>query len=74
MSQKPQVRVAGEGDKWHSNGLCFATEKEKEAADNARGLFGRWTLAVGHPAASSRRCAGARRISRVRAQDRPVVA
>lgn len=51
MSFKPQVQVHGEGDKWHSNGLAFATRGEAEA--NASDLFGRWTMATGHRAIES---------------------
>jgi hypothetical protein len=51
MSFKPQVQVTGEGDKWHSNGLAFATRKEAE--DNARDLYGRWMLATAHRAVES---------------------
>lgn len=51
MSFRPEVQVIGEPDKWHSNGLRFATEKE--AADNARALFERWTSATAHRAAPS---------------------
>jgi hypothetical protein len=43
MSWKPEVIVTGEGDKWLSNQLRFASEKE--ALDNARDLFHRWMLA-----------------------------
>jgi len=48
MSWKPEVQVAGEGDKWHRNGLVFATEQE--ARDNAADLFSRWTSCTGHRA------------------------
>jgi hypothetical protein len=39
---KPEVQVSGEGDKWHRNGLVFATMQEAEA--NARDLMSRWML------------------------------
>ena len=39
MSWKPEVFVEG---KWSQNGLVFETEKE--AADNARDLMGRWIM------------------------------
>jgi hypothetical protein len=42
MSWKPEVQVAGEGDKWCRNGLAFATKEEAEA--NAKDLMYRWLL------------------------------
>ena len=42
MSWQPEVKVAGEGDKFYSNGLRFATRKKAE--DNAADLASRWTL------------------------------
>ena len=45
---KPEVQVVGEGDKWHRNGLVFATRKE--ALGNARNLFERWSLALAYRA------------------------
>lgn len=42
MSWKPEVQVAGEGDKWCQNALVFATKEEAEA--NARDLMSRWLL------------------------------
>ena len=48
-SWKPVVKVFGE-DKWHHNGLSFATEAEAQAAAND--LMGRWSLveqASAHP-------------------------
>jgi hypothetical protein len=50
-SWKPEVQVAGEGDKWHKNGLVFATEQE--AYDNAKDLMGRWTAVTAYRAAPS---------------------
>jgi hypothetical protein len=50
MSWKPQVKVAGE-DKWHSNGLAFATEEE--AATRAWDLWSRWAMATDHRAIES---------------------
>lgn len=41
-SWKPEVKVAGEGDKFYSNALRFATEQE--ALANAENLFQRWLL------------------------------
>jgi hypothetical protein len=41
-SWKPEVLVAGNGDKWSRNGLVFATEQE--AFENARALMSRWML------------------------------
>lgn len=40
MGWKPEVKVTGE-EKWHQNGLTFATKKEADAS--ARDLFTRWT-------------------------------
>ena len=48
MAWKPEVQVQGEGDKWHRNGLVFATREEAEA--NAADLFSRWTLTTAHRA------------------------
>jgi hypothetical protein len=48
MAWKPEVEVSGEPDKWHRNGLTFATEKE--AVDNARDLMSRWMLVVAYRA------------------------
>ena len=48
MSWKPVVQVHGEGDKWHRNGLVFATQEE--ALDNARDLFVRWTMSTAYDA------------------------
>jgi hypothetical protein len=42
MSWKPEVQVMNEGDKWHRNGLVFATREEAEA--NAQDLYSRWTM------------------------------
>jgi len=39
MSWKPEVYIPGE-DKWHGNGLVFATKEEAETW--ARDLLGRW--------------------------------
>jgi hypothetical protein len=50
MSWKPEVKVVNE-DKWHQNALVFATQKEAE--DNARDLFSRWTAATDHRAVES---------------------
>lgn len=44
MSFKPEVEVMNEPDKWHRNGLVFATREEADA--NARDLMSRWTLVV----------------------------
>ena len=41
MSWQPEVKVAGEGDKFYSNGLRFATREEAEA--NVKDLMWRWT-------------------------------
>jgi hypothetical protein len=46
MSWKPEVQVKGEGDRWHANGLAFATKEE--AAESARDLYSRWTLTTAH--------------------------
>ena len=51
MSWKPEVQVKGEGDKWHSNALRFATWGE--AAESARDLYSRWTLTTAHRATES---------------------
>jgi len=40
MGWKPEVQVAGNGDKWSQNALVFATEEEAKA--NARALMNRW--------------------------------
>lgn len=48
MAWKPVVQVQGEGDKWHRNGLVFATREE--ALDNARDLYTRWTLTTAYNA------------------------
>ena len=41
MSYKPEV-ITNSSGKWSDNALRFATQKEAE--DNTRDLFGRWTL------------------------------
>jgi hypothetical protein len=51
MSWKPVVRVQGEGDKWHPNGLAFATRAE--ALAYAADLFSRWTLTTAYNAIES---------------------
>ena len=51
MSWQPEVQVVGEGDKWLSNQLRFATREEAEA--NARDLMGRWMLVTASRAAES---------------------
>ena len=51
MSWQPEVQVAGEGNKWHSNALRFATKEEAEA--NAKDLMWRWTLVIASRAAES---------------------
>lgn len=51
MSWRPEVQVRGEGDKWHSNGLRFATKEEAEAS--ASDLYSRWTSTTAHRAAES---------------------
>lgn len=51
MSYKPEVQVAGEGDKWHQNNLAFETEAEAYAS--AQDLAGRWMLVTGYRAAPS---------------------
>ena len=48
MSWKPEVQVMGEGDKWHRNGLVFATYEE--ALANALDLHGRWSSVTDHRA------------------------
>ncbi len=47
MGWKPEVKVTGE-EKWHQNGLTFATRKEAEAS--ARDLFTRWTACTDYNA------------------------
>ena len=47
-SWKPVVRVAGEGDKWHKNGLAFATIEEAKAS--SRDLSNRWLMVTAHSA------------------------
>jgi len=42
VSWKPEVQTAGNGDKWSSNALRFATKEEAEA--NAKNLMSRWLL------------------------------
>jgi hypothetical protein len=42
MSYKPQVKVAGNGDKWCDNALRFATMVEAE--QSAHDLMMRWML------------------------------
>ena len=32
MSWKYEVQVSGEGEKWHKNGVAFATKEEAEGA------------------------------------------
>lgn len=51
MSFKPQVKVAGNGDKWCDNALRFATEAE--ALASARDLMMRWMLVTDCQAAPS---------------------
>lgn len=41
---KPEVQVAGNGEKWSQNGLVFATRHE--ALQSARALMDRWLLVV----------------------------
>ena len=41
---KPEVKVAGNGEKWSQNGLVFATRHE--ALQSARALMDRWLLVV----------------------------
>jgi len=48
MAWKPQVKVMGEGDRWSSNSLVFATEAEARA--NASDLFDRWYACTDHGA------------------------
>jgi len=48
MGWKPQVKVAGNGDKWAHNALVFATENE--AQDSAFDLMMRWTAVTDHGA------------------------
>lgn len=50
-SWKPEVQVAGEGEKWHDNAVRFATKEEAELS--AKDLFGRWMLATAWRAAPS---------------------
>ena len=66
MSWKPQVQVRGE-DKWHSNGLAFATKEEAEAS--AADLYSRWTLTTAHRAVESEDPIS---YERVDGRDRPV--
>ena len=51
MSWRPEVQVTGEGNKWHSNALRFATREEAEA--NAKDLMRRWMLVTATRAAES---------------------
>jgi len=51
MSWKPEVQVKGEGDRWHKNGLAFATKEE--AAASAKDLYSKWTLTTAHRATES---------------------
>ena len=51
MSWKPQVQVTGEGNRWMSNQLRFATKEEAEA--NAQNLAFRWMLVTNHRAIES---------------------
>jgi hypothetical protein len=51
MSWKPEVMVAGNGDKWSQNNLAFATERE--ALASARDLMNRWMLVTDCRAAES---------------------
>lgn len=50
-SWKPEVQVAGEGEKWLSNALRFATKAEAETS--ARDLARRWLLVTNHQAVES---------------------
>lgn len=50
MSWKPEVYVPGE-DKWHGNGLCFATEEE--ALRWGCDLLGRWFVPTEYRAVES---------------------
>lgn len=50
-SWKPEVQTIGDGDKWNSNALRFATKEEAEYS--ARDLAGRWMLVTAHRAAPS---------------------
>jgi hypothetical protein len=45
MGWKPEVKV---GEKWHRNGLTFATKEEAERS--AHNLFMRWTSCDDHRA------------------------
>jgi hypothetical protein len=51
MSWKPQVQVAGEGEKWLDNALRFATKEEAETS--ARDLARRWIMVTNHRAGES---------------------
>lgn len=51
MSWKPQVQVAGEGEKWLDNSLRFATKEEAE--HSARDLARRWIMVTNHRAGES---------------------
>jgi hypothetical protein len=51
MSFKPQVMVAGNGDKWGENNLAFATHDE--ALKSARDLMNRWYLVTDYRAVES---------------------
>ena len=44
MNWKPEVMVAGNGDKWSQNALVFATEAE--ALQSARDLMSRWMMVM----------------------------
>lgn len=50
MSFKPEV-TTGSDPKFYDNALAFATREEAE--NNARDLFGRWTLCTGWRAVES---------------------
>ena len=50
-SWKPEVQVAGNGDKWSQNNLAFATRDE--ALHSARDLMNRWLLVTDYRAAES---------------------
>lgn len=52
MSWKPEVKVKGEGDRWHDNALRFATEAEAKAYAHDLHV-NRWTLATAHRATES---------------------